>query len=105
MLLLFGVGVGTDATHDGINRPNDRRATQDHRLIDEGLHVGRGRGLFFGSAPEISTRPHARANAANNQTMLVGRSLDLDGIDMLRGLNREFQRVETPLLELGEQLH
>ena len=105
VLLLFGVGMGADTTHHRVNGPNDRRATQDHRLIDEGLHVGRGRGLFFGSAPEIPTRPHARANAANNQTMLVGRSLDLDGIDMLRGLNREFQRVETPLLELGEQLH
>ena len=105
MLLLFGVGMRADTTHHRVNGPNDRRATQDHRLIDEGLHVSRGRGLFFGSAPEISTRPHARANAANNQTMLVGRSLDLDGIDVLRGLNREFQRVKTPLLELGEQLH
>jgi len=36
--------------------------------------------------------------------VLVGGRLDLGGIDVFGSLDREFQCVETPFLELGEQL-
>ena len=106
-LEVLGLGLvvmGADEADDGIQRTDDTRATGDGSLIDEGHDVLTTGGLILGGTTKVTTRAHAGADGADGDTGAGSGGLQEPWVGMRRIFNRDFDRVEAPVLELLEEV-
>src|SRR5688572_5242159 len=103
MLLLRGVIVSAGEADYGVNRSDHGRTTERFCLIDKATDIGRCGFLILRAAAKIATWPHAGADTANREAVLIRRGLYLGRIDVFQCFDWDLNSVEAPLLELREQ--
>ena len=73
-------------------------------MIEQLFQIVQADLLLFWRAAQIAIRSHAGTNRAANQSVTIELAFDMFRSNMAWLFDRQLDRLETPLLELFEQL-